>query len=597
MTVSLRTLAAILFFARRLCHMDGKAQDEETEVLSDFFDTFKGLNDEMFEKIMALEDDMNTETALSLIEGLDDDGKKQVGELFLKIISADGLISEEEEYLFNRIRRFCHLPASVHDSVAFWQRLWNAEPKDSGTEKEEGKSPEGADDGIVPAFLVVNCNGVGTMQQSEHEDWSTLGDELASWIRARRVEVVRFSPPLNALSEKLDLLGRHLVFMIARGYDDTTVGDNAPASILYGGGEPLYGNVVFALETDEDYEIEGFRTLSLFNEAMQAINEAVDGLIQLPDVVLGTREEEVWPDEADGVSYNMDWETIHNNFCEEDQAVGLSALHGDGAALAKYAGMYQKDEAYYESLLEIQEDMSEEFAEDFEAGRSLYLEDKYEEAVPHLMKAAKRGDNYAMYLLGQCWFDIWQEVEDSEDDCLIRAFEWYLKAAVNVHSQAFYKVGEAYYNGRVPDEEGTVSFEDDYESAAFWFNEGVWQKDSDCANSLAGMYLNGEGVEKDEAKAVELYRKALAFNPDNFVAQYNLGLCYENGHGVPASDEEAAKWFWKAKDKFSEAKARYAIIRYNQNPGDRTAIALMKEAAENYNDTARNALDQLGIAY
>lgn len=139
-------------------------------------------------------------------------------------------------------------------------------------------SVEEVKDAIVPAFLVVGYNGVGSMQQSENEDWSTLGAELASWIHARRVEVVRFTPALNALSEKLDLFGRHLVFMIARGQADANVGDNAPASILYGDG-PLYGDIVFALETDEDYEIEGFRTFSLFTRAMQVINEAVDGLI------------------------------------------------------------------------------------------------------------------------------------------------------------------------------------------------------------------------------------------------------------------------------------------------------------------------------
>ena len=629
MTVSLRTLAAIYYFAHRLCHMDGDLQGEETDVVFDFLESFREMTDENLEKIFALADDLDDETALALIDKLDDDGKKQVGEFFLKLISADGLISEEEEDLFDQIKERCGLQASVFDSDAFWQRLWNAEPKDSGTEEEEvvkvveddekeddvkvvewveveeeeseEDAGEEAGDAIIPAFLVVNYNGVGTMQQSEHEDWSTLGDELASWIRARRVEVVRFTPRLNALSEKLDLFGRHLVFMIARGYEDTTVGDNAPATILYGAGEPLYGDIVFALETDGDYEIEGFRTFSLFQEAMQAINEAVDGLIRLPEVTFGGQEEEteeeVWPDEADGVPYNMDWESIHDMFNEEDQTVGLAALHGDASALAKYARMYRDIAVYYSTLLKIQVDESEEYAEEYNLGRTLYLEDKYEEAIPHFLKAAKRGNEYAMYGLGLCWEGLNDSEDWSEDECLLRKFEWYLKAAVNLHPAAQYKMGLAYYSGWVPDEEGTMDSEEDYESAAFWFHEGVLMEDSDCANYLATMYQDGEGVEKDEVKAVELFRKALEFNPDNPIAQFNLGLCYEKGRGVPASDDEAAKWFWKAKDKFSEAKARYAIIRYNQNPGDRFAIELLKEAAGDYNNTARKALDQLGIKY
>ena len=270
MTVSLDILAAVYYFSKMLAHMDGEIEDEEIQVLFDFFTTFREMDNAVLRKISELAEDLDDDKAMALIDSLDDDGKKQVGELFLNVISADGLIDSKEEALFNLLKETCNLPASVDDSHAIRE----------------------ADDAIVPAFLVVNYNGVGTMQQSEHEDWSTLGDELASWIRAKRVEVVRFTSPLNALSEKLNLLGRHLVFMIARSHEDMTVGDNMPATILYGAGVPLYGNIVFALETDEDYEIEGFRTLGLFNEAMRAINEAVDDLIQLPDVVLGTGEED-----------------------------------------------------------------------------------------------------------------------------------------------------------------------------------------------------------------------------------------------------------------------------------------------------------------
>ena len=619
MTVSLQTLAAIYYFAKKLAHMDGEIEDEEIQVLYDFFGTFRKMDNTQFHKIFDLADGMDDNKAMELIDCLDDDGKKQVGELFLNVISADGLIDDQEEALFELLKATCNLPASVSDSDAIYHvRLWDPEEENGGTEEEEkveeeeAESPEEADDEIVPAFLVVNFNGVGTMQQSESEDWSTLGDEIASWIQARRVEVVRFTPPLNAISEKLNLLGRHLVFMIARGYvEDMTVGDNAPASILYGGGGPLYGSVVFALETDGDYEIEGFRTLSLFNQAIQEINEAVDGLIELPTVTFGGQEEEtaeeveeeveeeeeVWPDEVDGVPYNMDWEKIMEVYDEEEQEVGLFALHGDAASLAKYARMYQEADYYYDTLLEIQDDESEEADEAYEEATALAVEEKYEEAIPLYLKAAKRGHMYAMNALGLCWDAIWNDMDDPDDECRIRAFEWYLKAAVRLHPKACYKLGEAYYNGRVPNEEGFLDSENDYAAAAFWFQQGTLLGDSNSANFLAGMYQDGEGVEQDKVKAVELFQKALEFNPDNTYAQYNMGVCYEKGLGVPVSPEEASKWYFKAKDRYPDAKASYAIIRYNRNPGDSTAIALLKEAANDCSGFARMALDQLGIPY
>jgi hypothetical protein len=93
------------------------------------------------------------------------------------------------------------------------------------------------------------------------------------------VEVVRYTSALNALSQQLELIDCHLVFMVARNGYINSVGDNMPASLLYGGG-PIYGNIVFALETDKGYEIEGITSRSLLSEVFDAIDDAVDGLLR-----------------------------------------------------------------------------------------------------------------------------------------------------------------------------------------------------------------------------------------------------------------------------------------------------------------------------
>ena len=116
--MTLNTLAAIYYFARELAHMDGEIEDEEIQVLFDFFGTFRQMDDTVFRKIFALARELDDDSALALIDALDEDGKKQVGELFLNIISADGLIDEDEAGLFNRLKETCNLPASVSDSNA-----------------------------------------------------------------------------------------------------------------------------------------------------------------------------------------------------------------------------------------------------------------------------------------------------------------------------------------------------------------------------------------------------------------------------------------------------------------------------------------------
>lgn len=260
MTVNLDNLAAIFNLAKELSTSDGEIKEEELSILWDFFQTFGEMNSSVLGFIMSTGDKMSFEEACSNIEGLDDGAKQQISNLFAKIVCADGELTEDEEDLYSEIVERCGLPG----------------PK---TAEETEEAPE---DAIIPAFILVNYYGIATIKQSEHEDWNTLGDEIASWMGCDRVEVVRYTPALNAVSNNLGLKGQHIVFMVARnGYGDKTVGDNMPGTLLYGGGYPIYGNIVIALETDNGYEIEGFITQHILDMAFEEVNKAVDGLIRM----------------------------------------------------------------------------------------------------------------------------------------------------------------------------------------------------------------------------------------------------------------------------------------------------------------------------
>jgi len=60
--------------------------------------------------------------------------------------------------------------------------------------------------------------------------------------------------------------------------------------------------------------------------------------------------------------------------------------------------------------------------------------------------------------------------------------------------------------------------------------------------NLGLMYDNGQGVPQDYKTAVKWYR--LAAEQGDGGAQYNLGLMYNKGNGVPQDDKSAVKW-WK----------------------------------------------------
>ena len=67
-----------------------------------------------------------------------------------------------------------------------------------------------------------------------------------------------------------------------------------------------------------------------------------------------------------------------------------------------------------------------------------------------------------------------------------------------------------------------------------WYRKAAEQNHAEAQYNLGVCYDEGEGVAKDQVEAVKWYRKAAE---QNFAAaQYNLGVCYAKGEGV-AKDE------------------------------------------------------------
>jgi TPR repeat protein len=65
--------------------------------------------------------------------------------------------------------------------------------------------------------------------------------------------------------------------------------------------------------------------------------------------------------------------------------------------------------------------------------------------------------------------------------------------------------------------------------------------------NLGVMYADGDGVPENGAEAVKWFRKAADQGYVN--TQFNLGIMYAAGEGVPENDAEAVKWYRKAADQ------------------------------------------------
>jgi len=79
--------------------------------------------------------------------------------------------------------------------------------------------------------------------------------------------------------------------------------------------------------------------------------------------------------------------------------------------------------------------------------------------------------------------------------------------------------------------------------------------DADAQFNLGVKYYRGDGVPKDAVQAATWYRRAAEQGAAS--AQYNLGLMHTSGEGVPKDAVQAASWFRKA------AEQGYALAQNN----------------------------------
>ncbi|HEY9789974.1 MAG TPA: tetratricopeptide repeat protein [Candidatus Obscuribacterales bacterium] len=142
--------------------------------------------------------------------------------------------------------------------------------------------------------------------------------------------------------------------------------------------------------------------------------------------------------------------------------------------------------------------------------------------------------------------------------------------------------------------------------------------DGDAICQLADCYQQGKGVEKDEAKADELYTKAAFMATHLRVADADLiaqvkdrslvlksnqakdkfiaGLIYRDGAGVDKDDKQAAACFAAAAEQLPEAQNALAMLYESGSGVERDmhrAVELFKSAADSGCVAAQNNLGAL----
>ena len=206
--------------------------------------------------------------------------------------------------------------------------------------------------------------------------------------------------------------------------------------------------------------------------------------------------------------------------------------------------------------------------------------DDHENAIIWYKKAAEMGDIKSLYEIG-----IEYECMDA-DPAEVRS--WFEKAIAAGYLEAEVTVAFRCLHGEIYNKDGKKAF-------------GLFSKHAELGDDMAlyglGLcYLNGEGVQKDEKKAVEYFEKAnnsssreqlincylegIGVEKDekkafemlveetseknyggNTDVQYKLGECYFFGKGVE-SDKQKAKELWKKSAEWDNEDAIAALDKY-----------------------------------
>ena len=123
-----------------------------------------------------------------------------------------------------------------------------------------------------------------------------------------------------------------------------------------------------------------------------------------------------------------------------------------------------------------------------------------------------------------------------------RAFRMLLAVSLKGNASAQFYLAYCYSNG--------LGVEVDNDKAVEWYRRSAEQGNSSSQNNLGVCYSNGRGVNQDKAKAAEWYRKAA--EQGEAYAQCNLADFYKDGIGVEKDLALAVLWYKKSADQQHE---------------------------------------------
>lgn len=181
-------------------------------------------------------------------------------------------------------------------------------------------------------------------------------------------------------------------------------------------------------------------------------------------------------------------------------------------------------------------------------GKGIPREDA--EAAVWYHKAAQQEHVEAQFVLG-IMYEKGEGIERSDD----KAFKWISLAARQGHARARVMLESEKWIKYQETIQGSAPKQDSAEGAIQAvsteqieeYTRKAEEGDVDAQYNLGIIYYHGEGVPKDYEEALSWFHKAA--EQDDADAQYNLGFMYGRGEGIEKSHAQSAAWFKRAADQ------------------------------------------------
>ena len=250
---------------------------------------------------------------------------------------------------------------------------------------------------------------------------------------------------------------------------------------------------------------------------------------------------------------------------ETGKAAYLDGNYEDALRIFKSLAKEGNSEAQH--YVELIEKTGYRSKSNYKEGKEAYLKNDFKRALEILKPLAEDGDSWSQYILS-LMYESGQGVEKNREE----SNKWLILAAESGVPKIQYDLGIRYFYG--------YGFEKNYTEAAKWWESSANAGIADSQYNLGLQYYRGIGIPKDKNKARLLIEKAAKQEHDkaqhrlamiyalddedfttslnwleksaqqnNVEAQYNLGVFFERGYGVPKDLNKAKEWFQLAADQ------------------------------------------------